>query len=401
VDFRYSEEQLALQETLQRFIVRDYDFERRRALARSPLGFSAEAWERYAEFGLLALPFPEKFGGLGGTGVDVLTVMEQVGRGLLLEPFATSVVICGGLIRDVASDAVCESILPQIAAGKVRVALAAHEAAGRYELRHVATSATRGGGSTGSTGASRSASASGSGSGSGWRLNGAKSVVLDAPSADYFLVSARAAGAVADADGISLYLVPRAAPGLTLSGYPTQSGGRAADLRLEDVTVGDDALIGAPERALGSIEKAVDAGIAALCGEALGIVTALNEATLNYLKTRKQFGTPIGAFQALQHRMAEMYIAGEQIRSMAIIAAIHGDSPDAAARRRAVSGAKAYIGQAARFVGQQAVQLHGAMGLVDDLPVGHYFKRLTMIDLTFGDADFHLARFSDSGDVTV
>jgi alkylation response protein AidB-like acyl-CoA dehydrogenase len=182
---------------------------------------------------------------------------------------------------------------------------------------------------------------------------------------------------------------------VTTFAYPTQSGGRAADLRLDDVAVDASALIGAPGEGLAVVEHAVDRGIAALCAEAVGIIAALNEATLNYLKTRKQFGVPIGKFQALQHRMADMFIAAEQARSMAVIAAVYADSDDPAERRRAVSGAKAYIGQAARLVGQQAVQMHGAMGVVDDLIVSHYFKRLTMIDLSLGDVDYHLARFSD------
>ena len=373
MDFRYSEEQLALQDTLRRFISRDYDFERRRALTRSPLGFSAEAWKRYAELGLLALPFPEEFGGLGGSGVDVMAVMEQVGQGLLLEPYLSTVVLCGGLIRDAASEPLKQSILPRIAAGDLQIALAAYEAAGRYDLAHVACSAVEAGG--------------------GWTLSGRKAVVLDAPSADYFLVSARSAGQVRDTDGISLFLVPRGAPGVTSVPYSTQSGGRAADLQFAHVS--PEAVIGMPGRALGIIERAVDSAIAALCAEALGIVTALNQATLNHLKTRKQFGVPIGAFQALQHRMAEMIIAAEQTRSMAIIAAVHVDVDDVAQRRHAISAAKAYVGQAARFVGQQAVQLHGAMGVVDDVIVSHYFKRLTMIDMSLGDADFHMARFSD------
>ena len=374
MDFRYSEEQLALQDTLQRFISRDYDFAHRRALVGSALGFSAEAWARYAELGLLALPFPEEFGGLGGTGVDVMAVMEQVGQGLLLEPYVSTVVLCGGLIRDAASESIKQSILPRVAAGQLQMALAAYEAAGRYDLAHVACAAVEAGG--------------------GWVLSGRKAVVLDAPSANYFLVSARSAGQVGDADGISLFLVARDAPGVTALPYPTQSGGRAADLQLTEVS--PEALIGVPGRAFGIIERAVDSAIAALCAEALGIVTALNQATLNYLKTRKQFGVAIGAFQALQHRMAEMIIAAEQTRSMAIIAAVHVDVDDGAKRRRAISGAKAYVGQAGRFVGQQAVQLHGAMGVVDDLIVSHYFKRLTMIDMSLGDADFHLARFSDA-----
>jgi alkylation response protein AidB-like acyl-CoA dehydrogenase len=376
VDFRYTEEQLALQETLQRFISRDYGFEQRRAFARAEPGFSSAAWTQYAELGLLALPFPEDFGGLNGGPVDIMAVMEQVGQGLLLEPYLSTVVLCGGILRDAASPAVKSAILPRIAAGEVKLALAAYEAAGRYELAHVSTTALAAAG--------------------GWRLSGRKSVVLDAPSADCFLVSARSSGASGERTGVSLFLVPRAASGLKVLPYATQSGARAGDLELTDTPVDGAALVGEPGQALAVLERGVDAAIAALCAEACGIVTALNQTTLAYLKSRKQFGVPIGVFQALQHRMADMYIAEEQIRSMAIIAAAHAGSSDPGARGRAIAAAKAYIGQAARFVGQQAVQLHGAMGVVDDLIVSHYFKRLTMIDMTFGDADFHFARFSDA-----
>jgi alkylation response protein AidB-like acyl-CoA dehydrogenase len=376
MDFNYSNEQLALQETLQRFIGRDYSFDRRRELARSALGFSAEAWAQYADLGLLSLPFPEEFGGLGGNGVDIMLVMELVGRGLLLEPFLSTIVMCGGLIRDAASEALKRAMLPRIGAGELKLALACYEAEGRYELSRVACAAVRSGG--------------------GWRLSGRKSAVLDASSADYFVVSARTGGDASEHQGISLFLVAREAVGVTQFAYPTQSGGRAADLRLDKVAVDANALIGAPEEGFAIVERAVDRGVAALCAEAVGIIAALNEATLNYLKTRKQFGVPIGNFQALQHRMADMFIAAEQARSMAVIAAVHADSDDAAERRRAVSGAKAYIGQAARLVGQQAVQMHGAMGVVDDLIVSHYFKRLTMIDLSLGDTDFQLARFSET-----
>ena len=373
MDFNYSNEQIALQETLRRFISRDYEFERRRELARSDLGFSAEAWAQYAELGLLSLSFPEEFGGLGGNAVDIMLVMEQIGRGLLLEPFLSSVVICGGLICDAGSDSLKANLLPRIGRGELKLALACYEAAGRYDLSRLACTAVRNGG--------------------GWRLSGQKIVVLDAPSADYFLVSARGGGDAESAG--SLFLVERGTAGLSLRSYPTQSGHRAADLRLDDVVVGADALIGAPGGGLAMVERAVDKGIAALCAESVGIIAALNETTLNYLKTRKQFGVPIGKFQALQHRMADMFIAAEQSRSMAVNAAVYADSEDVAVRRRAVSGAKAYIGRAARLVGQEAVQMHGAMGVVDDVIVSHYFKRLTMIDMSFGDVDHHLARFSD------
>jgi alkylation response protein AidB-like acyl-CoA dehydrogenase len=280
------------------------------------------------------------------------------------------------LIRDAASEAQRDKWLPAIGAGKLQIALAAYESGGRYNLSHVECKAHA--------------------QGAGWRLSGRKSVVLDGASANYFLVAARTAGQGGDPEGISVFLMPRDAQGVTLRAYPTQSGGRAADLDLQSVAVDADALIGAAGRGLPIIERAVDQACAALCAEAVGIMTALNQATLGYLKTRKQFGVAIGNFQALKHRMADMLIAAEQSRSMAIIAAVNADSKDAAQRRRAIAAAKAYIGQAGRLVGQQAVQMHGGMGVVDDLIVSHYFKRLTMIDLTYGDVDYQLKYFSDS-----
>ncbi len=342
--------------------------------ARTP-GYSAQAWAQYAELGLLALPLPEDFGGLGGSAVDVMVIMEQVGQGLLLEPYLTTVVLCAGLLRDAASQALKSSVLPRIAAGELKLALAAYEPAGRYALSHVATRAKR--------------------CATGWQLSGLKAVVLDAPSADAFIVSAREGDASDAADGVTLFLVPRSAAGLTVSSYPTQSGGRAGDVQLANVIVDAETVIGTAGHGLAPLEKAVDAAIAALCAEALGVMSALNQATLAYLKSRKQFGVPIGTFQALQHRMAEMFIAEEQSRSMAIIAAVSAGLGDPTERRRAISGAKAYIGQAARLIGQEAVQMHGGMGVVDDLVVSHYFKRLTMIDRTFGDTDYHLGRFAE------
>ena len=370
MNFDYTEEQIALQDTLRRFYARDYGFEHRRAMSRSADGFDRAAWATFADFGILALPFPEDFGGLNGTAVDTMLVMEMLGRGLALEPYLPSVVLCGGLIRDAGNAAQKEALLPAIAGGELMLAFAHFEAGGRYALDHVATQATPGGG--------------------GWKLDGAKAVVLAAPSAGKFIVSAR------EGLGLSLFLVDAQAPGLSLRSYPTQDGARAADLRLDGVQVGAEALIGSAGGALPLIERAVDYANAALCAEAVGIMAALNEVTLEYLKTRKQFGTPIGKFQALQHRMADMVIATEQARSMATLAAVRADSTDAAERSRAVAAAKAYVMQSARLVGQQAVQLHGGMGVVDELNVGHYFKRLTMIAMTFGDADYQLGRFSDT-----
>ncbi len=370
MDFNYTEEQLALQDTLRRFIAKDYAFEHRRALAKSADGFDRKAWATFADFGILALPFDEEFGGLDGNAVDTMLVMEMLGRGLALEPYVSTVVLCGGLLRDAASAAQKEELLPAIAGGELMLALAHYEPGARYQLDCVTTTATP--------------------TGSGWKLDGAKLVVLGAPAAAKLIVSA------SDDKGISLFLVDAKAPGVTLRAYPTQDGARAADVKLTGVQVGAEALIGPAGGALPIIERAIDYANAALCAEAVGIMSALNEVTLEYLKTRKQFGVPIGKFQALQHRMADMVIATEQARSMATLAAVRADSADAAERSRAVAAAKAYVMQSARFVGQQAVQLHGGMGVTDELNVGHYFKRLTMIALSFGDADYHLGRFSDT-----
>lgn len=370
MDFNYTDEQNALRDTLTRFITKDYPFEARRALAKSAEGFSRAHWKQFADLGLLALPFPEDFGGMNGNAVDTMLVMETFGRGLVLEPYLATVVVAGGLIRDAGSAAQKEAILPAVAGGELMLALAHYERGARYEVSRVDTATKADGG--------------------GWKISGAKAVVLGGGSADKLLVSANTG------KGLSLFLVDAKAAGVAVRSTMTQDGGRAAEVRLDNVSVGADALVGAQDGALPAIERALDYGIAALCAESVGIMAALDEATLEYLKTRKQFGQPIGRFQALQHRMVDMVIATEQARSMAMMAAVKADSGDAAERRRAISAAKAYVGQQARFVGQQAVQLHGGMGVVDELNVSHYFKRLTMIELTFGNTDHHLGLFSDT-----
>jgi alkylation response protein AidB-like acyl-CoA dehydrogenase len=370
MDFNYTDEQNALRDTLSRYIAKDYPFEARRALAKSAEGFSRAHWKQFADLGLLALPFPEDFGGLNGNAVDTMLTMEAFGRGLVLEPYLATVVVAGHLIRDAGSAAQKEAILPAIAGGERMLALAHYERGARYEVSRVDTAAKA--------------------DGAGWKISGAKAVVLGGNAADTLIVSANTG------KGISLFLVDSKAAGVTVRSTMTQDGGRAAEVRLDNVAVGQDALVGAQDGALPAIERALDYGIAALCAEAVGIMAALDEATLEYLKTRKQFGQPIGRFQALQHRMVDMVIATEQSRSMAMMAAVKADSSDAAERRRAISAAKAYIGQQARFVGQQAVQLHGGMGVVDELNVSHWFKRLTMIELTFGNTDHHLGQFSDT-----
>ena len=370
MDFNYTDEQNALRDTLSRYIAKDYPFEARRALAKSAEGFSRDHWKQFADLGLLALPFPEEFGGLSGNAVDTMLVMEAFGRGLVLEPYLATVVVAGHLIRDAGSAAQKEAILSAIAGGERMLALAHYEREARYKVSLVNTAAKQ--------------------DGAGWKLSGGKGVVLGGNAADTLLVTANTG------KGLSLFLVDAKSAGVAVRSYMTQDGGRAAEIALDNVAVGKDALVGPEGSALPLVERALDYGIAALCAEAVGIMAALDEATLEYLKTRKQFGQPIGRFQALQHRMVDMVIATEQARSMAMMAAVKADSADAAERRRALSAARAYIGQQARFVGQQAVQLHGGMGVVDELNVSHYFKRLTMIELTFGNTDHHLGLFSDT-----
>jgi alkylation response protein AidB-like acyl-CoA dehydrogenase len=373
MDFNFKEEQLQLADALKRWIARDYTFEARRAIVGSPAGVSAAAWATLAELGLTALPLPEAQGGFDGDAVDMCVVMQELGRGLVVEPYFATMFGAEFLRRGQAHDA----LLERVAAGELKLACALGERQSRYDLRDVATRAVR--------------------DGDGWRLDGEKKVVLHGAQAGVLIVSARTAGAQRDDDGITLFAVPADASGVTMRDVRMLDGQRAADVLLRDVRVGADDVIGAEGQGWVILEATADYGAGLLCAEAVGAMDALFGATLEYLKTRQQFGVPIGKFQALQHRMADMYVHLEQARSMALLAAVRladdvrGGST--AERRRAVAAAKYRVGQAARFVGQQAIQLHGGMGVTDELPASHYFKRLSTIELTLGDCDHHLARF--------
>jgi pimeloyl-CoA dehydrogenase small subunit len=375
MDFDFTEEQRLLDETVRRLVKDEYTFEKRKTYLAEPDGFSRKLWARYAELGLLGLPFAESEGGFGGSAVETMIVMESFGRGLVLEPFLATVVLGGSLVTLAGTAAQRQAILPAVAAGKLILAFAHGERQARYMLADVATSAKRDGG--------------------GFVLEGKKGVVLHGASADKFVVSARTAGGARDKSGIGLFLVDAKAKGVSVRGYPTVDGLRAAEVTLERVRVDGDAVLGPPEGGYAAIERAVDRAIAALSAEAVGIIETLNATTLEYLKTRKQFGVPIGSFQALQHRMADMMVEQEQAKSMATLAALSADLDDARERRRVISAAKVQIGKSGRFVGQQAIQLHGGIGMTDEYVAGHFFKRLTMIDQTFGDVDHHLDRFSE------
>jgi alkylation response protein AidB-like acyl-CoA dehydrogenase len=370
MDFELTQDQTMLQDALQRFVSGEYSFEQRGKILASQNGFSENVWRGLAEQGVLGVGLPEEHGGLGGP-FETMVVMEQLGRGLVLEPFLTTVVLCGGLIAKHGSSTQKGAVLPRVVSGECRLALAHGEQGARYKLDYVKTVARERKG--------------------GYSLTGAKTVALDAPLANYLIVSAHEESS----KGITLFLVDATAAGVDLVKYRTQDGRTAADVKLKDVMISRDNVIGEVGGGLAILEQALDLAIAALCAEAVGVIEALNETTLEYLKSRQQFGQPIGRFQVLQHRMADMFIMAVQARSMSVLASGHAGSPDAGIRRRAVSAAKVFIGKAGRFVGQQAVQLHGGMGMTAELVVSHYFKRLTMINATFGDGDHHLGVFSD------
>jgi alkylation response protein AidB-like acyl-CoA dehydrogenase len=375
MNFDFSEEQLQLQGALARLLERGYEFAKRKHIVAADAGFSRDIWRQLAELGALSIALPEAHGGAGGNAVDTLVVMEALGRRLVVEPYLPSIVLGAGLVARAGSDAQRARLLPRIAAGQHLMALAHDERDSRYELGHVAVRARP--------------------DGTGHVLDGEKTVVLGGAAADTLIVSARTAGEPGDPAGVSLFLVDAGAPGVTRRSYQTQDNHRAADIALAGVRVGSDALLGPAGGGAALVEHAIQHGISAVCAEALGVMAVLVDLTSAYVKTRKQFGVPIGQFQALQHRLADMLMRVEQARSMAYLVATTVDSPDAAERRRITAAAKAMVSQAGRFVGQGAIQLHGGIGVTDEAPVSHYFKRLTVIGMTFGDADHHVARFSD------
>ncbi len=371
--FQLTDEQRALGEMVQRFLAQEYGFDARKKILRSPAGWSREIWGKLGEMGLLALQVPEEQGGMAPATVETLVTLGAMGRALVVEPYLSSAVVGTALVRGLGTPAQRDALLPAMATGE-RIAVPAHgEAGARYDLSRVATTARRGG--------------------AGWILDGAKAVVLHAPAADLLLVTARTSGAPDAEEGLSVFAVPVATRGVTLVPYPTIDGQQGADVLLSGVEVPGDALLGAEGKAFPALSAAFDLGVAALCAEAVGVLQATLDATTEYTRTRKQFGVPIARFQALQHRMADMLMHVEQARSMSYLAAMHAASDDVRERRRLVSAAKVTVGQACRFVGQQAVQLHGGMGVTDELMVSHCFKRLMAIELSLGDTEHHLERF--------
>ncbi|MGA0794531.1 MAG: acyl-CoA dehydrogenase family protein [Quisquiliibacterium sp.] len=374
MDFQLSEEQQLLADSVRRLFDNNYDFESRKKIVASAQGSSDDTWAKLAEFGLLGLPLSEDSGGFGGGANDLIPVMEAIGEALVLEPFAPTIAMAR-LVERAGSPAQRDALLGSVIEGSCRLALACTEPGSRYDQTAIAASARR--------------------DGEGWVLDGSKINVIGAPQAHQLIVSARTSGKPGEKDGVSLFLVPANAGGLTQKTYRTQDSLRAADITLAGVKLGDDALIGTAGQGLAALDEALDFVSALLCAEAVGAMKFACDTTLEYLKTRKQFGVPIGAFQALQHRMVDMYICTEQSRSITYLACARVDgSTDVAERRRVVSAARVKIAEAARQVGQEAIQLHGGMGMTLEMKVSHTFKRLTMISQAFGDADYFIERFA-------
>ena len=374
VNFSLNDEQRLLKDSAERFVRENCSLDRRRALLSSEPGYSERSWRQMAELGWLGVNVPEAYGGIGGGPVETMVLMEAFGAGLVPEPYFPSVVLGGNLVAMAGSEAQKQAILPALAAGELKLAFAWVEAQAGYDLFDVGTTAERRNG--------------------GYVINGAKGVVLGAATADKLIVSARTGGGSRDQDGIGLFVVDRGAGGVKLRDYRTVDGLRAAEVAFENVAVDDDAVLGDPRDALPVIESVTERAIAALCAEAVGVMDVIVASTAEYLKTRKQFGRPIGTFQVLQHQFTDMLIAREEARSMMYVATLRLGERVAGLRAKAVSGAKHLIGKHGRSIGQRAIQLHGGMGMAEEMAVGHYFKRLTMIDVMLGDEAYHLKRYA-------
>jgi alkylation response protein AidB-like acyl-CoA dehydrogenase len=373
MDFSLSDEQQMLQDSITRFVQNDYDFYDRAKLVKSELGFSADHWKLFAELGWLMVPFTEDDGGLGGSAADLMVVMEEFGKGLVIEPFLATAIIGGGLISKAGNTQQKETLIGAIMDGSLQLAFAYAEPNSRYDLAYVATTADKTAG--------------------GYVLNGHKAVVLNAPVANKIIVSARTSGDTNNKDGISLFILDADSEGVDIQSYRTQDGGRAAEVRLNNVNITTENLLGTEGSALPTIEAILDRATLAVCAEAVGAMEIATAKTVEYTKTRKQFGTSISKFQALQHRMADMFIEQQQAKSIVLMAALKIDEGGIEASK-AVAAMKSLVGRASRKVGQETIQIHGGIGVTDELDIGHYFKRMTMIDLMFGNSDYQTQRFS-------
>ncbi|MES0003415.1 acyl-CoA dehydrogenase family protein [Mesorhizobium sp. M0051] len=377
MNFDLTEEQRLLKDSVARLMLDKYGFGDRGGYRAQGRGYSESMWSSYAELGLLAMPFAEEYGGFGGGPVETMIVMEAFGEALILEPYFATVVLAGGILRHGASHTQKAELIPAIAQGQLKFAFAYLEPQSRYDLFDVKTLATE--------------------DENGWTLSGTKGLVLHGDTADKIIVSARTSGDTRQEHGIGLFLVEADAPGLTCRGYPTHSGLRAADITLEHVRVDAANVIGDPANAFPVISRVAEEAIAALCAEGVGAFSRMQAITLDYLKTREQFGKKIGSFQVLQHRAVDMLVELEQSRSMAMYAALMLGESDDTERERAISAAKVQICRSAKAIGTQSIQLHGGIGMTMEYSIGHYFKHVSMIDKLLGDADHHLGRLAVLG----
>lgn len=375
MDFSYSEEQQMLKESVGKFVQQQYDFDSRNRIAASETGYSDENWKLFGELGWLTVPFNEADGGFGDSAVDLMVMMEEFGKAMLVEPYLASVVLAGRLLAALGSEEQKTELLPSLMAGNLQLALAWAESGSRYNLANVRLGARSEGGN--------------------FVLDGTKVNVLNGPSADKLLVTARESGGATDSGGISAFLVDREAAGVHVQAYANLDGGQAAKITFREVEIPVSARLGEAGGALTALEQVVDHATVAVCAQAVGALDALLRKTVEYSKTRKQFGVHIGSFQALQHRMADMFMECQLARSITVMAAMQLDSDESAAdKSAAVSAAKSRVGKAIRRVGQEAVQIHGGIGMTDELDVSHLFRQVTGLELLFGDADFHTGRFA-------
>jgi len=374
MDFSFSEEQSLLQDSVQRFIQNDYTFEARQKIIQTEDGFSRDNWSTFAELGWLGLPFSEEDGGFGGTPIETMIMMEEFGKGLVVEPYLSTVIMAGAILSEGGSQEQKANTLAAIIAGTKFAALAFVEPQARFNLANITTRAKT--------------------TKTGFVINGFKGVVLGGPTADVLVVPVRTIGEQQAEDGITLFLVDANADGISRRDYPTVDGWRASEITFEEVIVDAASVIGEVGKGLPILEKAIDNAILAIGAEAVGAMEVLYKTTVEYCKTREQFGQPIGKFQVLQHRMVDMFIEHEQSKSLLYMAAMRLDEGYGPAARKAVSALKVQVGKGGKFVGQNAVQLHGGMGMTDELNVGHYFKRLTTIETLFGNVDYHLRKYA-------
>ena len=373
MDFTFNEEQSLIQDQVDQFVQKEYDWETRQSLSNSELGFGEDNWKKFAELGWLGISVSEDSGGFGGSAIESMLIMEAFGKGLVVEPFLETVIMAGGLIDDYGSNQQKSSFLEPAIAGEMHLALAYAEPQSRFNLSDVVTEAKA--------------------DGDNFIINGYKSVVMNGPSADQIIVSARTSGTQLDENGISLFIIDANASGLDKTNYKTVDGRRASDLTFENVSVSKENLIGDQDKGFDILDSAIDKAILAISAEAVGAMEVLYKTTVEYTKTREQFGTAIGKFQVLQHRMVDMFMEYEQCKSLLYMATMkHEEKAEDA--KKAISGLKYQVGKAGKFIGQQAVQLHGGMGVTDELNVGHYFKRLTTVGTIFGNTDYHLKKYT-------